>query len=282
MKPVDSLKGFGVGLRPCHYADFLSNQPKVDFVEIISENYMVTGGRSIETLQEIAKRNPVIPHGVSLSVGSSDQLDWDYLTRLKKLVDTLNPPWFSDHLCWSRHQGHYMHNLLPLPYTHEVAKFVAEKARIIQDFMERPLILENVSSYIEYTDSVMTEWEFLTEVVTQADCGLLLDINNIYVSAVNHTFDPMDYILGIPANRVRQHHIAGHKNKGTFLLDTHDHNVPDPVWDLYRQSIPIFGEVPLILERDDDIPTLDELLIELNIARQIFNATHTQHTHTSA
>jgi len=264
------VRGFGVGLRPCHYSDFLTSQPEVDFVEIISENYMVSGGNSVETLKEISTRNPVIPHGVSLSVGSSDAIDWEYLGRLKKLVDQLDPPWFSDHLCWSRHKGHYMHNLLPLPYTSDIARFVAAKTKIIQDYMERPMLLENVSSYIEYTESTMTEWEFISEVVNQADCGLLLDINNIYVSAINHNFDPMDYIREVPAERVRQHHIAGHKNKGSFLLDTHDHNVPDPVWDLYRQSIPLFGSVPLILERDDDIPTLTELLDELAIARHIF------------
>jgi uncharacterized protein (UPF0276 family) len=264
---------FGVGLRPCHYTDFLESSPKVDFVEIISENYMLPGGKSKDTVMAIRERYTVIPHGVSLSIGSSDSIDWDYLSALKKLVDRLDPPWFSDHMCWSRHQGHYMHNLLPLPYTLPIATFIAEKVRIIQDFMERPLILENVSSYVEYSDSVMTEWEFLSEIVTQSGCGLLLDINNVYVSAINHSFDPMAYLHGIPSDYVKQHHIAGHKDKGSFLLDTHDHNVPDPVWDLYRQSIPLFGPTPVILERDDDIPTLAELVRELDIARQIYNET---------
>jgi len=267
--------GFGIGLRPPHYHDLLETSPQVDWLELISENFMLEGGRSLAMLDQFKERYRLIPHGVSLSIGASDPLDWDYLRRLKKLLQSINAPWFSDHLCWSQMGGAHMHNLLPLVYTEDVAAFVADKIRVVQDFMERPFLVENVSSYVEFKDSKMTEWEFLVQVVERADCGILLDINNVYVSARNHEFDPVTYLTHIPPERVIQYHIAGHDDRGIYILDSHDHPVRDDVWALYAKAIPMFGEVSLMLERDEDIPPLPELLAELDDARSI----HAQVTH---
>jgi uncharacterized protein (UPF0276 family) len=261
--------GFGAGLRPVHFSDFLETKPQVDWLEVISENFMVDGGRPFYFLDQIRELYSMVPHGVSLSIGSADPLDWDYLNRLKALVKRLDPPWFSDHLCWTGVHGKNLHNLMPLPYTSEVADYIGERARIIQEFMEIPFLLENVSSYMEFKESTMTEWDFLTRIVEKADCGILLDINNVYVSSFNHQFDPMTFLKGIPADRVIQYHIAGHNDKGHYILDTHDHEVRDEVWALYQQAAPMFGDVSLMLERDDDIPPLEEMLKELDYAKAI-------------
>lgn len=261
--------GFGIGLRPPHYKELLNQAPNVDWLELISENFMLAGGRSLYMLDQFKERYRLIPHGVSLSIGASDPIDWDYLRRLKILIQSIKAPWFSDHLCWSQQGGAHMHNLLPLIYTDEVASFVAEKIRIIQDFMEIPFLVENVSSYVEFKESTLSEWEFLKQVVEKADCSILLDINNIYVSARNHNFDPFVYLNHMPPERVIQYHIAGHDDRGTYILDSHDHPVRDDVWALYAHAVPIFGDVSLMLERDEDIPPLPELLTELDYARII-------------
>ena len=266
--------GFGIGLRPEFYADFIEKSPPVDWLEIISENYLMEGTRSNKFLDQIRERYPVVAHGVSLSIGSSDKLDWDYLKRLKTFLTRINSPWFSDHLCWTHHNHKQMHNLLPLPYTSETASYVAERIRIVMDFMQRPFIIENLSSYIEFTDSTMTEWEFLNEISEQANCGILLDINNIFVSGTNHHYDPMTYLNAIPPKRVIQYHIAGHQDKGTFLFDSHDHDICKQVWELYANVVERFGQTSLMIERDDHIPPLSELLAELATARRIHQETH--------
>jgi uncharacterized protein (UPF0276 family) len=197
-------------------------------------------------------------------------LNKDYLKSLKALVKRMNPPWVSDHLCWTGAQGKNLHDLIPLPYTEETLRHVVKKLKQVQDFLERPFLIENVSSYMEFTDSSMSEWEFLTRIVEGADCGILLDINNIYVSSVNHSFDPLDYLSAIPKNRVAQFHLAGHSNKGRFLLDTHDHPVKKDVWDLYREALRRFGPVSTMIERDDHIPPFEKLYEELTQAREIY------------
>ena len=261
--------GFGIGLRPTHYHELLKTPIQVDWLEIISENFLLEGGLSLHYLDIFQEKYRMVPHGVSLSIGSSSPLNKGYLLRLKQLVDKLDTPWFSDHLCWGNHKGKQYHNLMPLPYTPEVVEYVAQRIRMVQDFIEKPFLLENVSSYIEFTDSQMPEWEFLANIVQKADCGILLDINNVYVSSRNHDFDPMTYLSAIPADRVVQYHIAGHDDKGTYVLDSHDHPVRDEVWALYQKAIPLFGDVSLMIERDDHIPPLNELLKELDYAKSL-------------
>lgn len=262
--------GFGVGLRTEHYDDFLHGSPKVDWLEIISENFMLGAQRPQYYLDAFKERYPIIPHGVSLSIGSSDPLNWDYLHTLKKLVKSVKAPWFSDHLCWTGVHGHNLHNLMPLPYTAEVASFIAQKIRIVQDFMEIPFIFENVSSYVEFQQSELSEWQFISAILQEANCGLLLDINNVFVSGFNHHFDPQEYFKEIPLEHVVQCHIAGHTHKGDYILDTHDHDIIDDVWKLYEGLIPTLGDVSILLERDDDIPPINELEEELDKARNIY------------
>jgi uncharacterized protein (UPF0276 family) len=263
--------GFGLGLRPQHYAELLDQNPQVDWLEIISENFMLEGGRALYFLDQFAERYRIVPHGVSLSIGSTDPLDWDYLKKLKKVVQKLDPPWFSDHLCWSKYNSFNLHNLMPLPYTPEVVSYVADRIRIIQDYMEKPFLLENVSSYVEFKDSAMPEWEFITRISEEADCGILLDVNNIFVSSFNHDFDPMAYINYVPTERVKQFHIAGHSDKGTYILDTHDHEIRDEVWKLYMEAAKRFKHVSVMIERDDKIPPLHDLLEELNYAKRLWH-----------
>ena len=260
--------GFGLGLRPDHYQDILDGDPPVSWFELLSENYMVPGGKPLHFLDRIVERYPVVMHGVSLSVGSVDPLDVDYLDALKVLADRANPHWVSDHLCWTGVDGLNMHDLLPLPYTEEALKHVAARVRRVQEHLERPFLLENVSTYLTYEHSAMTEWDFLRSVAEEADCGILLDINNIYVSAFNHDFAPADYLAGIPVERVAQFHLAGHTNRGDCIIDTHDHAIVDPVWQLYEQAVRRFGHVSTMIERDADIPPLAELLEELAEARR--------------
>jgi uncharacterized protein (UPF0276 family) len=264
-----TLHGFGLGLRPVHYSALLDEHPAIDWLEVLSENYLVPGGQPLAFLERIRSRYPVAMHGVSLSIGGTDPLNLRYLADLRQLAGRVEPAWISDHLCWTGVEGRNTHDLLPLPYTEEALALVTARVGEVQDFLGRQILLENVSSYITYRDSEMTEWEFVSEVARRADCALLLDINNIYVSAVNHGFDPLSYLRGVPRERVRQFHLAGHSDMEGHLIDTHDHPVAAPVWDLYARAVEHFGPVPTMIERDDNIPELSELVAELDAARRL-------------
>ncbi len=261
--------GYGLGLRTEYYDTILEQQPNVDWLEIISENYMVDGGRALHYLDRFRQRYPIVMHGVSLSIGGTDPLNQDYLRRLKALVERVNPVWLSDHLCWTGQGGHNVHDLLPLPYNNPAVSHLVDRIKRVQDFLGRQILMENVSSYVTYTHSHMSEWEFYSTVVEQADCLMLLDINNIYVSAVNHGFDPIDYLHGVPLERVQQFHLAGHTDYGDFIVDTHDRPVVDPVWDLYARAVERFGPISTMIERDDNFPPFSELMAELDQARAI-------------
>jgi uncharacterized protein len=241
----------------------------VDWLEVISENYMVQGGKPLAMLDRIRADYPIAMHGVSMSIGSVSPLDQDYLQRLKALADRVQPMWVSDHLCWTGVHGTNLHDLFPLPYTEEALKHVAARVREVQDILGRRLVLENVSSYIDYASSEMSEWAFLTALAEQADCLLLLDVNNIYVSGMNHGFDPREFIDGVPAHRIQQIHVAGHSNMGDVIIDTHDAPVPDEVFDLYGYACQHFGQVSTMIERDDAIPPLAELIEELDRVREV-------------
>jgi uncharacterized protein len=260
--------GLGLGLRVPHYDHILSEKPTVDWFEIISETFMVDGGRPLEVLDRILAQYRVVQHGVSLYFGSADDPDREHLKRLKALTKRTKTPWLSDHLCWGSVDGTYSHDLLPMPYTFAAAKRTAEKIRLVRDYLELPIAVENVSSYTEFHVSEMTEWEFLTEVVELADCGILLDVNNIYVSSKNHSFDPYDYVNNVPHHRVAQMHIAGHTKFEKYLLDTHDHPVLDPVWKLYAHAIRLCGVTATLLEWDDKIPSFQEVHDEALKANQ--------------
>jgi uncharacterized protein len=264
--------GFGLGLRTAHYDTILETLPESDWFEALSENYLVPGGKPLNYLERVRANYPVVLHGVSLSIGSTAPLDADYLKQLKALADRIEPAWISDHLCWTGTNGYNLHDLMPLPYTEEAIAHVTERVARVQDHLGRRILLENVSSYVTYRASGMSEWEFLSEIARRADCLILLDINNIYVSSFNHEFDPVDYLEGIPVDRVQQFHLAGHYNAGDYIIDTHDAPVIDPVWDLYARAVRRFGRVSTMIERDDNIPPLDELLAELAIAREIAEA----------
>ncbi len=251
--------GVGVGLRVPHYDHVLSETPPVEWFEIISENYLVDGGRPLHVLDRILEKYQVVMHGVSLYFGSPDRADRSHLRKLKKLVRRTNTPWLSDHLCWGSIDGTYTHDLLPLPYTKATAKSAAEKIRYVRDFLEVPIAIENLSSYANFRASTMTEWEFLSEVVELADCGILLDVNNIYVSSINHSFDPLEYLSAVPFERVAQIHIAGHSRYERFILDTHDSAPIDPVWTIYEQVIKHAGHTPTLLEWDARIPSFAEV-----------------------
>jgi uncharacterized protein len=251
--------GIGIGLRAPHYDHILSRKPVVDWFEIISENFIIDGGRPLHILDQILEQYEVVQHGVSMYFGSAEKPDREHLRRLKQLVKRTNTPWLSDHLCWGSVDGRYTHDLLPMPYTFEAAKLTAQKIREVRDFLEIPIAVENVSSYAEFHVSEMTEWEFLIEVVERADCGILLDVNNIYVSSRNHNFDPLTYINSVPADRVAQIHIAGHSRFQKYILDTHDHPVIDPVWKLYDRAIQRTGHTATLLEWDDSIPSFQEV-----------------------
>jgi hypothetical protein len=235
---------------------------------------MVPGGKPLHYLDRVREHYPMVMHGVSMSIGSIDPLNRDYLTQLKALAERIEPAWISDHLCWTGAHGRNMHDLLPLPYTEEAIAHVAERVSRVQDFLGRRLLLENVSSYVSFSDSQLTEWEFLNEIAERADCLILLDVNNIYVSSFNHGFDSRDYLEGIPVERVYQFHLAGHTNHGDYIIDTHDHPVVDPVWELYADAVRRFGFVSTMIERDDNIPPLGELLEELDQARSIAAPIH--------
>jgi uncharacterized protein (UPF0276 family) len=265
--------GIGIGLRAPHYDHILSRKPVVDWFEIISENFMIGGGRPLRILDQILEQYRVVQHGVSMYFGSANRPDREHLRRLKSLVKRTGTPWVSDHLCWGSVDGRYTHDLLPMPYTFEAAKITAQKIRYVRDFLEVPIAVENVSSYAEYHVSEMTEWEFLNEVVERADCGILLDVNNIYVSSQNHNFNPLTYISSVPADRVAQIHIAGHSKFEKYILDTHDHPVLDPVWKLYDHAIQRAGHTATLLEWDDSIPSFQEVHDEALKADQFLTKT---------
>ncbi len=260
--------GFGLGLRPPHYQDILDRRPAVDWFEILSENYMVSGGKPLYFLDRIRADYPMVMHGVSLSIGSTEPLNEQYLGELKRLAARIEPQWISDHLCWTGIGGLNLHDLLPLPYTEEGIAHVADRVARVQDCLGRQILLENVSSYVTWQASTLSEWDFLAAVAERADCLVLLDVNNIYVSSRNHGFDPQEFLAGIPVERVHQIHLAGHSHNGELLIDTHDHPVPDPVWELYAAAIRRFGAVPTMIERDANIPPLEDLLQELDAARR--------------
>jgi uncharacterized protein len=261
---------FGLGLRKPHYGDFLDGETPVpvDFVEVISENFMVEGGRPLDVLRRVRERHPVALHGVSMSIGSADGVDPDYLRRLRRLADAIDPLFVSDHLSWSRINGFNSHDLLPLPYTQEALDVVCANIDRAQDALGRTMLIENPSSYLVF-DGELTEWAFLDAVCARTGCDLLLDVNNIFVSATNHGFDPIAYLSGLPIDRVRQIHLAGHSQGRDLLIDTHDKPVPPSVWSLYRAAIALIGPVATMIERDDDIPPLADLLAELDHARHI-------------
>lgn len=261
--------GHGLGLRTPHYEDVLRDRPAVDFLEVHSENFMVAGGKPLAYLERVRRDYPVVLHGVSLSVGSVDPLDRAYLRALRALADRFEPAWISDHLCWTGLGGVNLHDLMPLPCTEEAARHAAARVRQAQDLLGRRILLENVSSYLRFRRAEMTEWEFLSAVAEEADCLLLLDVNNVYVSARNHGFDPREHLDGVPAGRVAQLHLAGHSDYGDYVIDTHDHPVREEVWALYAETVRRLGPVPTLLERDDRIPPLAELLAELETARAI-------------
>ncbi len=264
-----SALGFGLGLRKEHYQRILDIQPAVDWFEILTENYLVPGGKPLHFLDRIREHYPLVMHGVSLSIGSSDPLNRDYLKQVKNLAERVEPHWISDHLCWTGLNGINAHDLLPLPYTEEALAHVVDRIQQVQDFLGCRILIENVSSYLTYTDSVMTEWEFLSEIAVRADCLILLDINNIHVSAINHGFDSQEYLNAIPVERVQQFHLAGHSKYDDYIIDTHDAPIIEPVWDLYASACKRFGDVSTMIERDDNIPELEVLLAELDRARNI-------------
>jgi uncharacterized protein (UPF0276 family) len=261
--------GHGIGLRSKHFPRFLAERPPVEWVEAISENFMAPGGRPLAVLEKVRREVPVVLHGVSLSIGSTDPLSASYLSSLKALASRIEPAWVSDHLCWGSHGGRYVHDLWPLPYTEESLLHVARRVAAVQEALGRQILLENVSSYLTFRDSTITEWEFLSETARRADCGILLDVNNVFVSARNNGFDPLEYLDGLPADRIGQIHLAGHSDKGRYLLDSHDHPVPEPVWDLYREALRRFGAVSTLVEWDDHIPPLEDLVAQSRRAAEI-------------
>lgn len=264
--------GFGLGLRTAHYGEFLTAPQRVrgvDWLEVISDNYLVPGGKPLAMLDAIRERYPMVMHGVSLSIGAVAGPDRGYLRDLAALARRVDPLWISDHLCWTGVHGRNLHDLLPLPYTEEALRVVVRNLRQVQDTLGRQILIENVSSYVEFSASQLAEWDFLRAVCEEADCLLLLDLNNIHVSAINHGFDAHDFLRAMPASRIRQIHLAGHTDHGDHLVDTHDHPVADPVWSLYAEALQRFGPVATMIERDDHIPPLAELVAELDIARRI-------------
>jgi hypothetical protein len=264
--------GFGVGLRSVHFPFILGNSPPVDWFEIISENFMDSHGRPRYVLDQLAERYPLVMHGVSLSIGSTDPLDFEYLEKLKQLAKEIDAVWISDHLCWTGVNGLNSHDLLPVPLTDESLDHIVNRIRVVQDFLERPLILENPSTYVGFVDSTLTEWDFIGRMAAEADCGLLVDVNNVYVSSVNHDFDPVEYIESLPHERVVQFHLAGHTNYGTHLIDTHDGHVIEAVWELYRLACQLTGGAATLLEWDAKIPDFPTLHAEVLKARDYVGA----------
>lgn len=269
-KPGRSISGVGVGLRACHYDYILEHRPDLPWFEVLSDNYMVEGGPALQYLDSIRAHYPVSMHGVGLSIGSTDSLNQDYLRRLKKLMARVEPAFISDHLCWVSVDGQYLHDLFPLPYTELVVQHVAARIRQVQDFLGEQILIENVSSYLSYQESEMTEWEFLNAVANAADCYILLDINNIYVSAMNHHFDPKHYVSAVNAKRVKQYHLAGYEQREHYLFDSHSEAVHQTVWDLYRFALEKVGEIPTLIEWDSDIPSFPDLFEEAKKAQSFW------------
>ena len=267
------VSGFGLGLRPVHYPAILeagsSAESGVDWFEIVSENYMIAGGRPLANLTAIRERYPMIMHGVSMSIGSADPLDLDYLAGLKALAARIEPAMISDHLCWTGIAGLNMHDLLPLPLTEEALDHVCGRIDQVQAFLGRPIAMENASTYVTFGASTIPEWEFMAALAKRTGCRLLLDVNNVYVSAFNHGFTATDYIDAIAPESVAYIHLAGHENNETYIIDTHDHPVVDGVWELYAHAIRRFGPVATMIERDDKIPPFGELTAELGRARKV-------------
>ncbi|MCH9807740.1 MAG: DUF692 domain-containing protein [Alphaproteobacteria bacterium] len=261
--------GFGLGLRSEHYSEILDNRPPIDWFEILSENFMVPGGQPLKILDQIRASYPIVMHGVSLSIASTGEPNWDYLRSLKALAERVEPRWVSDHLCWTGVHGVNLHDLLPIPYTQEALGHICSRVQLVQEYLGRELVLENVSTYVDFAESEMPEWEFLSELTRRTGCWLLFDVNNVYVSARNHGYDPVRFLEGIPADRVVQFHLAGHSDMGDYIIDTHDHPVSDEVFELYRKALDRFGPVSTMIERDDNIPPLADLLEELERARRI-------------
>ena len=255
--------GLGVGLRTTHFAHILSERPKIGFFEILTENFLDTGGRPLFILDQVAERYPIVMHGVSLSIGSTDPLNRDYLKKVKALAERTKARWVSDHVCWTGVVGRNTHDLLPLPYTEQTLRHVVARIKVVQEVLERPLVLENPSTYLEFVPSQMTEWEFIARMAEDADCGLLFDVNNVYVSAFNHGFDPKTYVDAIPGERVCHHHLAGHTHKGTHLLDTHSDYVVDPVWELFGYTVRHVGLRSTLIEWDADIPPFETVHAEI-------------------
>jgi uncharacterized protein (UPF0276 family) len=272
----EAVRGFGLGLRTDHYLDFIERKPSVDFLEIISENYLVPGGRPLAHLDAIRRDYPMVMHGVSMSIGSTDPLHLKYLGEIKALAARIEPGWISDHLCFTGVDHTNLHDLLPLPYSELALAHLVERVSRVQDFLGQRIALENVSSYVAYRSDEMTEWDFITQLAQRADCLILLDVNNAYVNSVNHGFDPTRFIDAMPAERICQIHMAGHENHGDYIIDTHDHPICDEVFALYAYAMARLGAVPTIIERDDHIPPLDTLLDELDRVRTTAAAAHTE------
>lgn len=261
--------GFGLGLRTPHYSDFLASQQPLDWLEIITDNFLVEGGKPMVMLERIRRDYPMAMHGVAMSIGAAGGIDEGYVRKVKALADRIEPAVVSDHLCWTGYAGLNMHDLLPVPHTEEAIAHIAERVQRVQDKLGRRIALENVSSYVDYSFSAVPEWEFLAAVAERADCDILLDVNNIYVSSYNHEFDPLAYLAAVPPARVRQFHLAGHENNGTHIVDTHNAPVIDPVWSLFAEAVRLFGPVPAMIERDANIPPLAELLEEVEAMRAV-------------
>jgi uncharacterized protein (UPF0276 family) len=261
--------GYGLGLRPIYYEEILSTRPNVDWFEIISENYMVPGGRPLAMLERVRAEFPIVMHGVAMSLASTDPLDFDYLRDLKALAERIEPAWISDHLAWTGVHGVSLHDLLPVPFTREALDHVVERILRVQDFLKRRLVVENASTYVSFSESDMEEWDFVREMAERADCLLLLDVNNVFVSSFNHGRDATRFLNAIPADRVVQFHMAGHTDRKTHLIDTHDQPIRDEVWALYEKARRRFGPVSAMIERDDNFPPFSELLDELQRMRDI-------------
>ncbi len=263
------IQGVGIGLRSCHYQEILNTQPNIPWFEVLSDNYMHSQGQHLDYLDKIRQYYPVTLHGVGMSLGSTDPLNRDYLNSLKRLADWLEPAYISDHLAWISINGNYLNELMPLPYTEETLKHLVQRIQQVQEILGQRILIENPATYLTFKHSTLSEWEFICELLEQADCYLLLDVNNIYVSAINCQFNPLDYLNTLPANRVKQIHLAGYEEYPNYLLDTHGHRVHQPVWQLYKKALNYFGAVPTLIEWDTDIPELDILRAEARIAEEL-------------
>jgi len=259
---TQSIQGVGLGLRSAHYQEIFDTKPDVPWFELLSDNYMAEGGLPIHRAEKIRQNYPLTLHGVGMSLASADPLDLDYLSRLKTIAKRLQPAYVSDHLAWVSASGQYTHDLLPFPYTQFTVQYVADRISQVQDFLGREILVENPSSYLEFHATEMTEWEFIQGICQKSGCNILLDINNIYVSAVNHGFDPYEYLQAIPADRVKEIHLAGYEKMQGYLFDTHGYRVHPPVWDLYQAALKRFGRVPTLIEWDTDIPDFETLRSE--------------------